>query len=112
MCILSLPVPQLPERLGQDLSAELRPDSAGCATHACENHWHRGNSLHLQRSLFQVSTAVIDLFMDGNRPWLAAWAIEVTFEGLKAELAEYLSMCVCQPPAEGSILPMEDVFNF
>lgn len=71
MCALALgsssqmfSVSQLPEWLGQDLWAELRPDSAGCAAYTCEDHWHRGNSLHLQRSLFQVSIAqVVPLFI-------------------------------------------------
>lgn len=46
---------QLPERLGEDLSAKLRPHSAGCAAHSCQDHWHRRNPLHLQRALLQVS---------------------------------------------------------
>lgn len=58
LCILSS-VSQLPERPGQDLSDKLCPDSAGCAAYTCEDHRHRGNPLHLQRSLLQVSTAVM-----------------------------------------------------
>lgn len=56
-------VSQLLEWPGQDLPVELRPHSAGRVAYTCEDHWHRGNSLHLQRSLLQVSTAVIYLLM-------------------------------------------------
>lgn len=56
-------VSQLSEWLGEDLPSKLHPNSAGCAAYTCEDHWHCGNSLHLQRSLLQVSKAVMYLFM-------------------------------------------------
>lgn len=52
---------QLPERPGQDLPVQLHPDPAGCSAHTSQDHGHRGNSLHLQGSLLQVSKAVINL---------------------------------------------------
>lgn len=48
---------QLPERPGQNLSAGLRADPAGRAAYAREDDRHRGDSLHLQGPLLQVSVA-------------------------------------------------------
>lgn len=57
MHIYFFSVPQLPERLGENLPARLHPNSAGCFAHTCEDHRDRWNSLHVQRTQLQVSTA-------------------------------------------------------
>lgn len=65
---------QLLERLGTNISSELRSNSRRCVADSCEDDRHCGNAFLLQEFTFQVS--VLDFGWVGGREvlgWPVVW---------------------------------------
>lgn len=90
--------PQLLERLGQNLSAELHPDTAGCFANTREDHRDRGNALHLQRPLLQVSLVVFFFLVLVQGPGIRwdAGAIKTTYIKFLEQFKVELDYCTSQ----------------